>query len=108
MIRVWDHSEHTGTTLLTLLALADWANDSGLILFKYGNDKIAQRIRGSDSKVKRHLRLLRQSGELYAPPLPGRKRVAKFVTSGLSVGEIAAVLADHYEMLPFTAATTAK
>jgi len=103
MIRVWDQSQHDGTKLLTLLALADWAADSGVLFYRYGNSKIAQRIRREEGTVKRHLRELRASGELYAPPRPGRKTSQKFITVGLSIAEITAVLINDFG-LPETAA----
>jgi hypothetical protein len=63
MDRVWDHSRATGTPLLVLLCLADWANDEGECWPSVS--KIARKCRLKDDRhVKRVIRGLEELGEV--------------------------------------------
>lgn len=59
---VWDSSQHSGTALLLLLALADNADDNGLAW--PGVSTLAQRARIGERAVKTQLQKLETSGEL--------------------------------------------
>ncbi len=62
MNRVWESSQHGGTELLLLIALADWADDWGYC--HPSVDQIAIKIRQSKRNVLRLLKTLKASGEL--------------------------------------------
>jgi hypothetical protein len=63
MDRVWDHSQATGTPLLVLLCLADWANDDGECWPSVS--KIGKKCRLQDDRhVKRVIRGLQELGEV--------------------------------------------
>jgi hypothetical protein len=60
--RAWKYSQHGGSTLLLLMALADWADDWG---FCYpGHEAMARKIRSSERNVYYLLRRLEESGEI--------------------------------------------
>jgi hypothetical protein len=63
MSSVWDSSIHKGSNLLTLLAIADTANDDGFCW--PGIDHIAAKTRVSRSTVMRCIAKIEQSGELF-------------------------------------------
>lgn len=62
MSEVWEHSSHKSTELLTLIALADWANDDGFCW--YGMSRIAKRVRIERRGLARVMSALVTSGEL--------------------------------------------
>lgn len=62
MTRVWKNSQHSGSTLLLLLALADWADDWGYCYPSHAT--IARKIRSSERNVYYLLRKLEESGEI--------------------------------------------
>jgi len=62
MSRVWEHSQHGGSTLLMLLALADWADDWGYCYPSHAT--IARKIRSGERNVYYLLRKLEESGEI--------------------------------------------
>jgi hypothetical protein len=62
MTRVWSESQHKGSELLLLLAIADNANDQGVA---YPSRRtLAKKTRMSDRHVKRLVQVLIRSGEL--------------------------------------------
>jgi hypothetical protein len=62
MTQVWDQSQHKGSELLLLLAIADNANDQGVA---YPSRRtLAKKTRMSDRHVKRLVQVLIRSGEL--------------------------------------------
>jgi len=62
MSRVWEHSQHGGSTLLLLLALADWADDWGYCFPSHAT--IARKIRSGERNVYYLLRKLEESAEI--------------------------------------------
>lgn len=62
MSRVWEHSQHGGSTLLLLLALADWADDWGYCYPSH--ETMARKIRSGERNVYYLLRKLEESGEI--------------------------------------------
>lgn len=62
MARVWAESTHSGTDLLMMLAIADFADDDGNAYPSVGT--LALKCRTSPRHVNRILALLRASGEL--------------------------------------------
>jgi hypothetical protein len=62
MARVWESSKHTGTELLMLLALADFADDQGNAYPAVGT--LAAKCRTTPRHANRILCALRESGEL--------------------------------------------
>lgn len=62
MSRVWDHSKQSGTPLLLLLAIADFANDDGMAW--PGVETLAKKIRMSERYVHRLVKELSEAGEL--------------------------------------------
>jgi hypothetical protein len=62
MSRVWEHSQQSGTALLVLLALADWADDWG---YCYpGHAAIARKARTTERNVYLILNKLAEMGEI--------------------------------------------
>jgi len=66
--RVWEQSKATGSSRLTLLAIADFANEDGVGW--PGQDRLADMVQISVSSIKRLLPDLVESGELWR----GRRR----------------------------------
>lgn len=62
MSNVWERSKQSGSSLLLLLALADWCDDRGLCWPSY--DKLAEKVRMSDRQTKRLVKQLETQGEL--------------------------------------------
>lgn len=62
MARVWAESTHSGTDLLMMLAIADFADDDGNAYPSVGT--LAQKCRTTPRHVNRILAALRESGEL--------------------------------------------
>ena len=60
--RVWEESQHGGTELLMLLAIADFANDGGEAWPSVGT--LAKKLRVTPRHAKNLLKTLRDSGEL--------------------------------------------
>jgi hypothetical protein len=62
MTQVWERSEHKGSELLLMLAIADNANDQGIA---YPSTKtLAKKTRLDHRHTRRLLRILERSGEL--------------------------------------------
>ena len=59
---VWEHSRHKGSALLTLLAIADHADDEGIAYPSI--PRIARKTRMTDRNVQLVLKTLQRSGEL--------------------------------------------
>jgi len=70
MARVWKHSQHVGTELLMLLAIADFANDDGDAYPAVGT--LAKKCRITPRHANRILSALRNSGELQVLLHKGR------------------------------------
>jgi helix-turn-helix protein len=93
MTQVWQRSQHKGSELLLLLALADNANDQGVA---YPSRRtLAKKTRMSDRHVKRLVQVLIRSGELvvhfgsgprgcneYQITLAGGQDVPRRISSG--------------------------
>lgn len=62
MSRVWDHSKQSGTPLLLLLAIADFANDDGMAWPAI--ETLAKKIRMGERYVHRMIKELAAAGEL--------------------------------------------
>jgi hypothetical protein len=107
MIRVWDLSQHEGSHLLALLALADWANADGLCWPKVS--KLAKRARVGERQAQFILADLSESGELYIQRGTGRGNKSHYVVlTGMDESLIAAVLVHHLDLTPLEAQTIAK
>lgn len=65
MSLVWEHSQHKGTELLLLLALADYAHDDGAGIYP-SLATMAGKIRMSERNTRYTLRKLEEGGELVA------------------------------------------
>lgn len=63
MTAVWEHSQHKGSELLLLLALADFAHDDGSSIYP-SNAKLCEKVRMVERSVRYILRKLERSGEL--------------------------------------------
>lgn len=90
MVAVWDGSQHSGSALLLLLALADHADDMGVCW--PGRERLAQRTRVSPRTVTRMIGELGESGELWILERSGRSCVF-VVTIGLAMAELEAAQA---------------
>lgn len=62
MARVWEHSQHGGTDLLMLLAIADFSDDQGTAFPAV--DTLAEKCRMKSRNARYILRTLETSGEL--------------------------------------------
>lgn len=107
MTRVWDDSRQSGTDLLALLALADRADEYGVCW--PGVADIAARCRCSERHVRRMLRRLEQSGELYTLVGYGRNRTSLYlITLGLTSEDIADLLVKRFDFAIAEALETAE
>jgi hypothetical protein len=101
LTRVFEHAPHDGKPFIILLALADMANAAGvcwpghIALALYGRVKHRRNLR-------QYLRLLEETGDLYAAEGRGRFHKAKYlVATAMSAEEISQVLSDaEYFDLP--------
>lgn len=82
MTRVWDYSRQSGSSLLVLLALADFANDQGTCWPSVST--VADKARISERHAQRILRELVQSGELVCLPNEGPKGANLYVVENVS------------------------
>lgn len=97
MSRVWEDSQHKGSRLLLLLALADHCDHEGVCW--PGVARLAQKTRVTERQVQYHLRALEDSGELISIIQPGREKSNRyFVTVGLDAATIAQTLAQHPQL----------
>ncbi len=71
MTRVWDESDHKGSELLLLLALADNAREEDSRAWP-GLTTLTKKTRLSSKTVRRKLATLVESGELYIHAVPGK------------------------------------
>ncbi|MBN1963748.1 MAG: hypothetical protein JW910_03820 [Anaerolineae bacterium] len=96
MTAAWQHSKHSGTELLQLLALADSADDSG---FAYpGIDTLASKTRSDRSMVLRNNKALAASGEVLVQH--NRRYGNKYlVVVGMSDADVEASLLRHFPYL---------
>lgn len=62
MAKVWESSRQSGSALLTLLAIADNANDEGVAFPT--QERIAEKVRMSVRQVRTIIHVLEESGEL--------------------------------------------
>lgn len=72
MSQVWSHSRHKGSELLLLIAIADFADDSGRAFPSI--TRLAQKVRLSPRAVRMLIRRLEASGELTVERGCGRGR----------------------------------
>lgn len=86
MTAVWEHSQHKGSALLLMLALADIADDIGVCWPGYGY--LSRRIRmGRDSAI-RLADFCHESGELWKLTRSQQRSNIYIVTVGLSREEL--------------------
>jgi len=86
MTRVWEHAEYKESTLLVLLALADYASDSGICW--PSQPEIAKKARLSDRQVRNVINQLVANGEILMEPSRGRGNPARYcVLTGLTETE---------------------
>jgi hypothetical protein len=71
MSKVWDHSKQSGTALLLLLAIADFANDDGMAW--PGVETLAKKIKMSERYVHRLIKDMAEAGELRVEYKAGKK-----------------------------------
>lgn len=71
MSHVWQHSAQKGSALLTLLAIADMANDDGECW--PGVDRLAKKTRMTERNLQMTIRKLEEAGELQVVPNAGAK-----------------------------------
>lgn len=71
LTRVWEHSAHSGTGLLMMLAIADFADDDGNAYPAVGT--LADKCRMTSRNVNHILAQLRESGELEVRQNEGPK-----------------------------------
>jgi hypothetical protein len=97
MSAIWESSQHKGSVLLQLLAIADHAGDDG---FAWpGIETLARKTRLTTRAILKNNDLLEASGELYIDH--NRRRGNQYiVTVGLSDDELAASLKMHYDLTP--------
>lgn len=94
--RVWETSQHTGTALLAMLALADHANDDGYCW--PGMASIAHKVRVKERQCVNVIHALEQSGEVFVDRGVGRNGTSKYlIILGLEVAEIAKSLITYFQ-----------
>lgn len=86
MQRVWEHSQHKGTDLLTLLALADNANDDGYC-WPGVSDHLAHKTRLSPRTVGLRIKGLARTTEVAVYPNPGTSH-DYIITVGMSLSDV--------------------
>ena len=87
----WEYSRQTGTRLLVLLALADYANDRGISW--PSQKRLAERARTTRRTIMRHLRALEEAGEIFSIQRSGTSSLY-LVTLGFSEQELRSSLRD--------------
>lgn len=103
---VWKHSKQGENNLVTLLALADWADEDGLSW--YNVEKIAKRVRRSVRQTQRIIKDLEDSGELYRQVGRGRGNPSTYaVLCGFTEAQISSILVRRFEMSPQEATSVA-
>lgn len=83
--RVWDESKQKGANLLTMLALADWANEDGVSW--YGQSRIARRARVSKRQINNILDQCVAQGEIVRVQRSGQLSTIYCVMVGLDADE---------------------
>ena len=91
MQNAWEYSQHQGTRLNILLSLSDHANDRGISWPSL--IRLAERSRSIPRNVRRHLRALEDTGEIYSIPRDGTTSFY-LVTIGFSANELTEILND--------------
>lgn len=86
MARVWEESQHKGSTLLLLLAIADHANDDGICWPSV--ETLAAKARVKPRQAQNLLTQLETSGELVVRRGHGRKNTSIYV---VAIGQKGAV-----------------
>lgn len=76
MTRVWEESPSKGSDLLLLLAIADFADDTGVAWPK--TETLAQKIRMSERQVQRIIRNLVDSGQIIVHKNAGPRGANKY------------------------------
>jgi hypothetical protein len=80
--RVWEHSQHRGTTKLLLLAFAEFASDNGICWPSAAT--LATRINETERYTRILIKELVSSGDLVAVPGGGRGKTTRYgVMTGL-------------------------
>ena len=83
---VWEHSRHRGTTKLLLLALADFANDSGICWPSAST--LSEYIGETERHTRALLKKLVEDGDLIIAPGGGRGNTTKYgVAVGMNEGQ---------------------
>jgi len=106
MSRVWEHSRQSGSQLLMLLALADYADDDGVSWSRgLKMAHYAKKARLSERQAQRLFRDLEDAGELHCVTGTGRGHATKYlITIGLAAEQIAEVLIREFDLTPIEAA----
>ena len=82
MTRVWEHATYKEGALLTLLALADYADDNGVCW--PGQPELSHKARLGERQLRNVLHMLEGKGEIVSVPGRGRGNVTVYcVLSGL-------------------------
>lgn len=82
---VWKHSQQKGNALLTLIAIADQANDDGDCW--PGVSKLSNKVRLTERGLQKVIRALEKSGELIVKQRPGQSNIYHIpITGGVNGG----------------------
>lgn len=102
---VWKYSKHRGTTKLLLLALADFANDSG-ICWPSANT-LSGRIGETERHTRALLKKLVEDGDLIVAPGGGRGNTTKYgIATGMSEGQRSKLNSVLQNTVPDNSVTT--
>lgn len=83
---VWTHSKHRGTVKMLLLAMADFANDSGICW--PSARALAERVNETERNVRLIIKRLVDDGDLLAIPGGGRGNTTHYaIAIGMSAGQ---------------------
>lgn len=97
MSKIWDESKEHGPRLLTLLALADFANDEGIAWPSMST--LAHKIRVQRRAAQKLCAALMQDGELYYSEARGRGHSNLFcVIAGIETEQIEDSLKEHFHL----------
>lgn len=107
--QVWERSQQSGSHLLVMLAIADYAHDDGLVWVRgITLPQLAKKARLSERQAQRVIATLSDDGEIYAPIVQGRGHTTRyFITIGFDAEHIAAVLVREYHLPTAEAKRTA-
>lgn len=107
--QVWEKSQQSGSHLLVMLAIANYAHDDGMVWVRgITLGELAKKARLSERQTQRIIAALGEDGEVYAPVVQGRGHTTRyFVTLGFDQEHIKNVLVREYHLSPGEAAASA-